>query len=98
MDNITRESIDNLIALTRLQCSEEEIEKLVSNLQKVVGFVNELDEADTSSVCKMTYIFDDLKLPTREDKVEKGLDQESFLEKNAPSYIGGLIRVPPVRD
>lgn len=96
MDDITRESVDELVELTRIECSNEEREELAVNLKKVMEFINHLEEVDTSSVEQVIYPFCDLKLKTREDVVGPTLDQKDFLETNAPSYIGGLVRVPPI--
>lgn len=98
MSDISKEAVHDLIALARLNCSKEEEKHLASNLKKVLGFVKTLDQVDTSNVNSTAFIFNDLKLKTREDEPNEAnlLKREEFLEGGAPSYIGGLVRVPSI--
>ncbi|PCI76269.1 Asp-tRNA(Asn)/Glu-tRNA(Gln) amidotransferase GatCAB subunit C [Candidatus Aerophobetes bacterium] len=98
MEEFSQDLLQELMNLTRLSCSEAEQEQLINKLKKVVDFVDKLDEVDTSNIDNTIHLFDDLELKTREDEVDTQqlLKREDFLEKNAPSHIGSLIRVPPI--
>lgn len=95
MSKLTKESIKNLVKLSRIECSEDEQEALLGDLEKILVLFEELQEIDTEHVSPCNQVLEGMANVTREDITGNVLTREEFLS-NAPSQVGGLIRVPPV--
>lgn len=95
MSELDKESLKKLTKLCRIQCTEEETDRLLHDLQKILDYVDQLQEIDTENIAPLNHVLSDVTNVMREDSVGETLSREVFLE-NAPDQIGGLIRVPPV--
>ncbi len=84
-----------LAKLCRIECSEEEQKTLVQNLRNILAYVEQLNEIDTGNVEPCYRILEGISNVMREDESGETLDRELFLA-NAPSHVGGMVRVPPV--
>lgn len=92
---LDRETIQKLVELSRIQCSDEEQEALLESLKKILVYVEQLQEVDTEDVPACNHVIPGVTSPLREDVVGATMSREEFLE-NSPSHVGGMIRVPPV--
>lgn len=92
---LNKQTIKMLTSLSRINCTEEEQEALLSDLQKILAYIDQLDEVDTENTPVCNQVIPSVVNVMREDKVGETLPREVFLA-NAPSQIGGMIRVPPV--
>jgi aspartyl-tRNA(Asn)/glutamyl-tRNA(Gln) amidotransferase subunit C len=93
---ITRDEVLHVARLARLALTEEEIERLTSELDKIldaVGIVSELDLADVEPTSHPL----DLVNVAADDVPHESLSLEDALA-NAPETEGGLFRVPPWRE
>ena len=95
MPAIDKQAIKTLTTLSRISCSEEEQEALLVDLQKILNYIDQLNEIDTAETPVCNQVLPDMANVMREDKVGDVMPRALFLE-NAPSQIGGMIRVPPV--
>lgn len=95
MANLNKQTIQNLIQLCRIDCSEEEQESLLTDLKKILSYIEQLQEIDTENVLPCNHVLEGIANVVREDIPGKTMPREDFLA-NAPSQIGGMIRVPPV--
>lgn len=95
MAKLTKQTIKNLIQLSRIDCSEDEQEALLKDLAKILAYVELLQEVDTQAVMPCNQVLEQSANVMREDVVGDLMPRELFLA-NAPSQIGGMIRVPPV--
>lgn len=95
MAKLTRESIKNLAKLSRIHCTAEEEESLLKDLDKILQYVEQLNEVNTKDVTPCYQVLEGMGNVFREDEVKDLLSRELFLA-NAPDQIGGMIRVPPV--
>lgn len=95
MAKLDKETIKQLTALCRIDCTEEEQDALLNDLKKIIDYIEQLQKIDTDQVPPFSHILEDMVNVTREDVVGDLLNREDFLA-NAPSHIGGMIRVPPV--
>ena len=84
-----------LCRLCRISVSEKEKPKLMSNISSILEYVEQLDEVDTEGVSPCFTVHETLKNVMREDTPEPPLSRDLFLA-DAPSHVGGMIRVPPV--
>ncbi len=95
MANLDKKTIKTLTQLSRIDCSENEQDKLLEDLKKILHYVEQLDEIDTTHVPPCNHVLEDMANVMRDDIVGDVMPREVFLA-NAPSHIGGMIRVPPV--
>jgi aspartyl-tRNA(Asn)/glutamyl-tRNA(Gln) amidotransferase subunit C len=95
MANLDKKMIRYLSSLSRIHCTDEDADKLLTDLKKILDYVEALNEVETEHVPPCNHVLEDFVNVMREDEVKNVLPREIFLA-NAPSQIGGLIRVPPV--
>ena len=79
-------------SLAKLSLTEDEKEKAKEDMQKMLDYVDKLDELDTSSVEPMSHIFEDENV-FREDIVTNGDNHEAMLA-NAPKQKENQYQVP----
>ena len=95
MAYLDHSSLKTLTQLSRIECTKEEAEALLFDMQKIVGYVEKLQELDTEDCEPCSYVLADQVNVMREDEVGETLDREEFLA-NSPAHVGGHIRVPTV--
>lgn len=95
MVQINEKTIKKLTKLSRIQCSEDEEERLLSDLQKILAYVDQLNEIDTENVTACNHVLADISNVERDDTIQNSLSRNAFLE-NAPDKIGGMVRIPTV--
>lgn len=95
MAKLTKAAIQNLIKLSRIDCNEEEQDALLHDLENILGLFEQLQEIDTEQVTPCNHVLEGMGNVMRDDIVHPPMPRELFLG-NAPSQIGGMIRVPPV--
>ena len=89
---IDDETMENVCILAKLSLTEEEKEKAKEDMQKMLDYVDKLDELDTSSVEPMSHIFEDENV-FREDVVTNG-DGSADTLANAPLAKDQSFKVP----
>lgn len=95
MAKLDRESVKKLSKLCRINCTEEEAEKLVVDLQKILDYVEQLNAIDTEGIAPCNHVLKEVFNVMRDDQIGETMPREALLA-NAPDKIGGFIRVPPV--
>ena len=89
---IDDETIENVCILAKLSLSDEAKEKAKEDMQKMLDYVEKLDELDTKGVEPLSHIFGDQNV-FREDVVTNGDNKEAMLA-NAPKAKEGQYQVP----
>jgi len=92
---LTREQIENIAHLARLQLTAAEIPVYQQSLSAIFDFVGELDRADTASVTPMAHPLPGLSQRLRADVVTE-TDHHERNQQNAPQVAAGLYLVPKV--
>lgn len=92
--NISKEEVVKVAQLARLDFSEEEIEAITGQLDRILGYVAKLNEIDTTDVEPTTHALA-LQNAFREDEVKPSLPQDSALA-NGPRQNGEAFVVPRV--
>jgi aspartyl-tRNA(Asn)/glutamyl-tRNA(Gln) amidotransferase subunit C len=95
MANISKETIKKLTKLSHIQCTDEEEEKLLVDLQSILTYVEQLSAINTDDISPCSHVLDEMSNVERDDVVEDLLDRSVFLA-NAPDKTQGMIRVPPI--
>lgn len=91
---INDELVDKLAKLARLSFSDTEKLEIRKDLEKMIGFVDKLNELDTSGVEPLLHITA-AKNVFREDEAFQGITREDAL-KNAPLSDDIFFKVPKV--
>ncbi len=92
--SVTNEEVKYIADLARLQFTDEETAKLAGEMNKILEYMETLQEADTSNVAPLEHIISN-KSRFRKDKAEEPLSHEKAI-KNAPDTDGDYFRVPRV--
>ncbi len=83
-----------LAELAKLEFNNEELIEIQHDLEQMIGFVEKLNEIDTSHVEPLTHITEG-ENTLREDEVKESIDIETAL-KNAPASRDRFFTVPKV--
>jgi len=94
--SITREQVEHVALLARLELSEAEKDHFAQQLGAILDFVQKLDEMDTSGVEPMVHGIDAFQ-PLRQDAVGESLPRQAALQ-NAPESSEGCFKVPRIID
>lgn len=86
--------VENLANLARLQFNSEEKEIIKKDLQRMIHFVDKLNELNTDGVEPLLHMTDAVNV-LRNDEVQGSITREEGL-KNAPDTDGVFFRVPKV--
>jgi aspartyl-tRNA(Asn)/glutamyl-tRNA(Gln) amidotransferase subunit C len=95
MAHLDKKLIKKLTELCRIQCSEDEQDELLKDLEQILGYIEQLQEVSTENIPPCNNILEGMANVMRADEIGEPLARQLFLD-NAPSQIGGMIRVPPV--
>jgi aspartyl-tRNA(Asn)/glutamyl-tRNA(Gln) amidotransferase subunit C len=91
---IDNSTVDKIAHLARLEFNAEEKEGIVKDMNNMLGFIDKLNELDTSNVEPLIYMSDEVNV-LREDDVKVEITQEEAL-KNAPKKDSDYFKVPKV--
>lgn len=92
--SLTREQVEKVSLLARLQLSPDELDTLTAQLGQIVEYVEQLGELNTDAVTPMAHAVE-LANVFREDVVRESVPRERILA-NAPQRDEECYRVPPV--
>ena len=90
--DISNEMVDKLADLAKLEFNSEEKEKIKDDLNKIITFIDKLNELDTEHVEPLIFMTDEVNI-LREDEVKQVIMHEDAL-KNAPAKDSDYFRVP----
>jgi len=92
--NIDHQLILKLEKLSRLELSQDQRIKMQSDLSKMLGMVQKLDELDLKEVEPLLHMTERSNV-TRSDEVENHIDTSKAM-KNAPDSTREYFKVPKV--
>ena len=90
---ITREQVEHVAHLARLALTEEELERLLGQLDAILDAVSKVSELDLTDVPPTSHPLDLVNV-LAEDVARPSLPREAALA-NAPQAEDGAFRVPP---
>lgn len=86
--------VDKLAHLSRLQFNETEKAEIKNDLQRMIAFVEKLNELDLDGVKPMLFMSDEVNV-LREDEIKGSISRDEAL-KNAPLHDEQFFKVPKV--
>ena len=93
---LSRDVVRKVAGLARLKVSEGELDSLVTDLSAMIGYVQVLNEVDTTDVAPMVHAVE-LHNVLRTDSVVESLPRSEALS-NAPRSDGSYFLVPAIID
>ncbi len=92
--SVDAETVRRIGRLARIHIDEDQVESYRTELNSILGFVEQLNEVDVEGVEPMTSVMP-MSLRRREDKVTDG-DQAEKIVANAPLSEDNFFMVPKV--
>jgi aspartyl-tRNA(Asn)/glutamyl-tRNA(Gln) amidotransferase subunit C len=86
---ITRETVLRVAKLARLSLDDAEVESMLSDLGRIVGYIDQLSELDTKEVPPTAHLAV-TAATRRSDIIETGLDTELALSQGPRVHDGGF--------
>ncbi|WP_134699722.1 Asp-tRNA(Asn)/Glu-tRNA(Gln) amidotransferase subunit GatC [Ammoniphilus sp. YIM 78166] len=96
MSEISREQVEHVAKLARLNLTEDETVQYTSQLNSILNFFEKLDELDTDQVEPTSHVLEVYNV-MREDEERPSIDREEAL-RNAPDHEEGQFKVPAVME
>jgi aspartyl-tRNA(Asn)/glutamyl-tRNA(Gln) amidotransferase subunit C len=93
--SISREELNLLKQLCRIECDKEEEEALFEKLNSTMKQIDAMLEVNTDNVQECFHVVEGVENVLRDDEVKDVVSRDELLQ-NAPDQVGGMIRVPPV--
>lgn len=93
---VTEEIVDHIAHLARLEFEGDKKVAIREDLERIIGFMDKLQEVDTSDVEPLVFMTDEVNR-LREDVGIVTLTQDEVL-KNAPKKDSDYFRIPKVLD
>ncbi len=91
---LSKQQVEHVAKLARLNLTESEVELYTKQLSKILDYIDQLNEVNTEGIEPMTQ-----PIPTvnvmREDIVKKQFERKEVLS-NAPHEEYGFFRVPKI--
>lgn len=91
---VNNKLIQDIAKLSKLKFDDSAEEKMKVDLEKMLAFVDKLNEIDTEGVDPLIYMSEEVNV-LREDKVTEETSQKDAL-KNAPEKDSDYFKVPTV--
>lgn len=92
--NIDQETVDKIAHLARLELSDAEKQETIKDMNRILTFMDKLNEVDTSAVEPLVYMNADVNV-LREDMVKQEITHEEAL-LNAPEKDENFFHVAKV--
>ena len=91
---ITREQIEHVAKLARLELTEAEKEMFTGQMDAILAYVDKLNELDTAGIIPTSHAVP-MENAFRDDVVSESFSSDKAL-LNAPDRSGSFFRVPKV--
>lgn len=91
---VNNKLIQDISKLSKLNFDEDSSEKMKADLEKILAFVDKLNEIDTEGVEPLIYMSDEVNV-LRADEISEETSQHEAL-KNAPQKDSDYFKVPTV--
>lgn len=93
---IDKDIVDKVAHLARLELTPGETEDMIKDMNRILGFMDKLNEVDTSGVQPLVYMTNEINV-FRDDVIKQEITHEEAL-LNAPKQDGEYFLVAKVID
>lgn len=91
--SIDKNMVKRLATLSRLEIPEDNLDNMVNEITKIIGWVDQLQAVDTTNVFQMNSVVENMDIPQRDDVVTDGNIRDAVFS-NAPDQMDGYFLVP----
>jgi aspartyl-tRNA(Asn)/glutamyl-tRNA(Gln) amidotransferase subunit C len=91
---ITREQVEHIAMLARLELSDQEAEEYTQQLNAILDYAAILERLDTQDIEPAAHVMPLVNV-MREDCVQASMERESILS-NAKEAVDGYFKVPKI--
>ena len=91
---IDLQTIETVAHLARLEVTEADKQALLDDMNKILDFMDKLNEVDTEGVEPLVYMTEEVNI-LREDEIKQVISRTEALQ-NAPEQDGKFFRVAKV--
>ncbi len=91
---VTKQDVEHIAKLARLKFTEDELQNLTKDMNKILSYMDKLNELNTDDVEPLSNPIANENV-FREDKIKESIPTEEAL-KNAPDRTDVHFRVPKV--
>ena len=92
--NVDDALIEKLANLSRLDFNKSEKEEIKNDLEKMIGFIDKLNELDTTGVAPLLHMSENVNI-FRKDEMKGEITREDVF-RNAPLHDEQFFKVPKV--
>ena len=92
MAKLTRDDVLKLAQLARLHLADDEVNQFQNEIQTILGYVEQLQDADVSKLIPTNQVTGLENVMRKDEVLDYGVSPEELL-KNAPASLGGHIKV-----
>ncbi len=92
--SVSLEDVRHLAELSQIRLNKAELTSLAGDIDRIVGYIDQLDELDTAGV-EPTFQLTGLENVWRTDEVKPQLERRELLQL-APDSEDGQVKVPKV--
>lgn len=92
--SVSLEDVRHLAELSQIRLNRTELTSLASDIDRIVGYIDQLDKLDTAGV-EPTFQLTGLENVWRTDEVKPQLERRELLQL-APDSEDGQVKVPKV--
>ena len=92
--SVSLEDVRHLAELSQIRLNKTELTSLAGDIDRIVGYIDQLDELDTAGV-EPTFQLTGLENVWRTDEVKPQLERQELLQL-APDSEDGQVKVPKV--
>lgn len=92
--SVSLEDVRHLAELSQIRLNKAELASLAGDIDRIVGYIDQLDELDTAGV-EPTFQLTGLENVWRTDEVKPQLERRELLQL-APDSEDGQVKVPKV--
>jgi aspartyl-tRNA(Asn)/glutamyl-tRNA(Gln) amidotransferase subunit C len=91
---VTESLVDKIAHLAKLSFNEAEKKEIREDLEKMIGFVDQLNNLETTGIEPLIHMSREVNV-LREDEIRGSVNRDEAL-KNAPVHTGSFFTVPKV--
>jgi aspartyl-tRNA(Asn)/glutamyl-tRNA(Gln) amidotransferase subunit C len=92
--SLDKSQVQHIALLARLKVEDSDVEEMVDKLSRIVDFVDQLSQTDTTDVVPMAHPLHQTQR-LRPDAVTEAVDRDAY-QQNAAAVSGGMYLVPKV--
>lgn len=92
--SVNKDEVKKIAQLAKLKVSESELEEFTGDMNKILDYMDKLNELDTENVKPLSHPLEGTNV-FRDDELKKSIDREAAL-KNASQRTEEFFKVPKV--